>query len=120
MNRRDQFGHFQFALYYYELSDGEDTLQFSPSQFVDISAVETLKGAACYAHASQTPDRYYELQIRLRSSAECKVDSPGQRLSFRRHRIRTTYFKWQTSRLADVLTARGGPCEYVHHEYEFQ
>lgn len=62
MNRRDQFGHFQFALYYYELSDGEDTLQFSPSQFVDISAVETLKGAACYAHASQTPDRYYELQ----------------------------------------------------------
>src|SRR6478752_9884850 len=52
----------KFALYYYEVSDGEDTLQFSPNQFIDISAVETVKRAACYAHASQTPDRYYELQ----------------------------------------------------------
>jgi LmbE family N-acetylglucosaminyl deacetylase len=51
-----------FALYYYEVSDGEDTLQFSPNQFVDITATESLKRAACYAHASQTPDRYYELQ----------------------------------------------------------
>jgi len=51
-----------FALYYYEVSDGEDTLQFSPNQFVDITATEPLKRAACYAHASQTPDRYYELQ----------------------------------------------------------
>ena len=52
----------KFALYYYEVSDGEDTLQFSPNQFVDISAVERQKRVACYAHASQTPDRYYELQ----------------------------------------------------------
>jgi hypothetical protein len=29
---------------------------------VDISAVEPRKRAACYAHASQTPDRYYALQ----------------------------------------------------------
>ena len=51
-----------FAFYYYEVSDGEDTLQFAPTEFVDISETEPLKRAACYAHASQTPDRYYELQ----------------------------------------------------------
>jgi N-acetylglucosamine malate deacetylase 1 len=52
----------KFALYYYEVSDGEDTLQFSPNRYVDISATEPTKEAACYAHASQTPDRYYALQ----------------------------------------------------------
>jgi N-acetylglucosamine malate deacetylase 1 len=52
----------KFALYYYEVSDGEDTLQFSPTQFVDITEMEPLKRAACYAHASQTPDSYYKLQ----------------------------------------------------------
>jgi N-acetylglucosamine malate deacetylase 1 len=51
-----------FSLYYYEVSDGEDTLQFSPTHYIDISATEPLKRAACYAHASQTPDRYYALQ----------------------------------------------------------
>jgi len=52
----------RFALYYYEVSDGEDTLQFSPNRYVDITETEPLKKAACYAHASQTPDRYYALQ----------------------------------------------------------
>ena len=52
----------KFALYYYEVSDGEDTLQFSPTGYVDITATEPAKRAACYAHASQTPDRYYALQ----------------------------------------------------------
>lgn len=52
----------KFALYYYEVSNGEDTLQFSPTHYVDISATEPRKRDACYAHASQTPDRYYELQ----------------------------------------------------------
>lgn len=51
-----------FALYYYEVSDGEDTRQFQPTHYVDISAAEPRKRAACYAHASQTPDRFYELQ----------------------------------------------------------
>lgn len=50
------------ALYFYEVSDGEDTQMFRPSDYVDISAVESVKRAACYAHATQTPDRYYELQ----------------------------------------------------------
>jgi len=52
----------KFALYYYEVSSGEDTLQFSPNRYVDISETEPQKRASCYAHASQTPDRYYALQ----------------------------------------------------------
>jgi LmbE family N-acetylglucosaminyl deacetylase len=52
----------KFALYYYEVSDGEDTLQFAPNRWVDITATADVKKAACYAHASQTPDRYYALQ----------------------------------------------------------
>lgn len=52
----------RFALYYYEVSDGEDTLQFLPTHYVNISTTEGTKRAACYAHASQTPDRYYALQ----------------------------------------------------------
>jgi LmbE family N-acetylglucosaminyl deacetylase len=51
-----------FSLYYYEVSNGEDTLQFSPASYVDFSAFEPVKRAACYAHASQTPDRHYALQ----------------------------------------------------------
>jgi N-acetylglucosamine malate deacetylase 1 len=51
-----------FALYYYEVSDGEDTLQFAPTHYIDITAAEPAKRAACYAHLSQTPDRYYHLQ----------------------------------------------------------
>jgi LmbE family N-acetylglucosaminyl deacetylase len=52
----------KFALYYYEVSDGEDTMQFAPGIYVDITEVEALKRQACYAHASQSPDRYYEVQ----------------------------------------------------------
>jgi N-acetylglucosamine malate deacetylase 1 len=55
----------KFALYYYEVSSGEDTLMFSPTHYVDITAAEPKKRAACYAHASQTPDRYYALQSQV-------------------------------------------------------
>jgi len=51
-----------FALYYYEVSDGEDTVMFHPNEYVGITDVEPQKRAACYAHASQSPDRYYALQ----------------------------------------------------------
>jgi LmbE family N-acetylglucosaminyl deacetylase len=51
-----------FALYYYEVSNGEDTVQFSPTHYVDITATEQRKRLACYAHASQSPDKYYALQ----------------------------------------------------------
>ena len=53
----------RFALYYYEVSDGEDTNQFpAPTHYVDITEVADRKKAACYAHASQSPDFYYGLQ----------------------------------------------------------
>lgn len=53
----------RFALYYYEVSDGEDTTQFpAPTHYVDITDVADTKKAACYAHASQSPDFYYGLQ----------------------------------------------------------
>jgi LmbE family N-acetylglucosaminyl deacetylase len=55
----------KFAFYYYEVSNGEDTLMFTPTHYVDITAVESRKRAACYAHASQTPDRYYALQTQV-------------------------------------------------------
>ena len=52
----------RFALYFYEVSDGEDTVQFAPTHYVDITGTESRKRSACYAHASQAPDKYYALQ----------------------------------------------------------
>lgn len=53
----------RFALYYYEVSDGEDTMQFNaPTHYVDIAAVVDTKKSACYAHASQNPDFFYGVQ----------------------------------------------------------
>lgn len=51
-----------FGLYYYEVSDGEDTAMFTPTDFVDITTVEGEKRAACFAHQSQSPERFYGLQ----------------------------------------------------------
>jgi LmbE family N-acetylglucosaminyl deacetylase len=53
------------AFYYYEVSNGEDTLMFTPTEFVDITAVEPRKRLACYAHASQAPDKFYALQSQV-------------------------------------------------------
>jgi LmbE family N-acetylglucosaminyl deacetylase len=52
-----------FALYYYEVA--EDTTMFSPTEFVDISAVESRRRSACYAHTSQDPDRWYPKQVEI-------------------------------------------------------
>jgi len=51
-----------FALFYYEVSDGEDTVQFSPTIYVDISQTSEQKKSACFAHASQSPEKFYALQ----------------------------------------------------------
>jgi LmbE family N-acetylglucosaminyl deacetylase len=55
-----------FALYYYEV--GQDTMMFTPSDFVDITDVESRKREACYAHASQTPNYWYPLQVQVEKS----------------------------------------------------
>jgi LmbE family N-acetylglucosaminyl deacetylase len=51
------------ALYFYEVAD--DTMMFSPVDFVDISSVEADRHAACYAHASQQPEKWYPKQTEL-------------------------------------------------------
>lgn len=53
------------ALYYYEVAD--DTMMFSPAEYVDISApdVESRRRAACYAHGSQEPDKWYPRQVEI-------------------------------------------------------
>ena len=51
------------AFYYYGIA--EDTMMFTPTEFVDISAVEPRKREACYAHASQQPDKWYPLEQQI-------------------------------------------------------
>jgi N-acetylglucosamine malate deacetylase 1 len=53
----------RFALYYYEVA--EDTMMFSPGDYVDISSVESRRHAACYAHVSQQPDKWYPKQVEI-------------------------------------------------------
>lgn len=50
----------KFALYYYEVAD--DTMMFSPGEYVDISAVTSQRREACYAHTSQDPEKWYPRQ----------------------------------------------------------
>jgi LmbE family N-acetylglucosaminyl deacetylase len=50
----------KFALYYFEVMSGEQTSQFWPTHYVDITATEKLKRAACFAHVSQDPDDFYQ------------------------------------------------------------
>jgi len=44
-----------FELYYFEVNLGEQTQNFHPTDYVDITTTEPRKRAACYAHASQDP-----------------------------------------------------------------
>jgi len=53
----------KFALYYYEVA--EDTMMFAPADYVDISSVESRRHAACYAHVSQSPDKWYPKQVEI-------------------------------------------------------
>lgn len=83
----------KFALYYYEVSDGEDTMQFAPNRYVDITPMESRKKAACYAHASQTPDRYYELQ-----------DQVSRFRGLESGYMRAEAFVWQQQSPFDILS----------------
>ena len=73
-----------FAFYYYEVSNGEDTLMFSPTDYVNITDTEPRKRAACYAHASQSPDKYYALQSQV-SRFRGVESGKGQAEAFIRH-----------------------------------
>jgi N-acetylglucosamine malate deacetylase 1 len=53
----------QFELYFYEVDQGEQTSQFHPGHYVDITETEARKRAACYAHASQDPVKGFYAQF---------------------------------------------------------
>ena len=86
----------RFALYYYEVSSGEDTVQFSPTHYVDITATEPVKRQACYAHASQTPDRYYALQQHVTHMRGIE-SGHGQAEGFIRH-VQSPIFRFHSRR----------------------
>ncbi len=87
----------RFALYYYEVSDGEDTMQFNaPTHFVDVTSVVDIKKAACYAHASQNPDFFYSVQDTV---AAFRGLSSGYK--------RAEAFLMQTGSPSDVLAITG-------------
>jgi LmbE family N-acetylglucosaminyl deacetylase len=50
------------ALYYYEVSNGEDTVHFQPTSYADITKTVETKKKACFAHASQAPEKFYAMQ----------------------------------------------------------
>jgi LmbE family N-acetylglucosaminyl deacetylase len=54
-----------FALYYYEVSTGEETQHFRPTDYVDLAATEPRKRAACFAHVSQQPAKFYAEHERM-------------------------------------------------------
>ena len=70
------------ALYYYEVA--EDTMMFSPADYVDISSVESRRRAACYAHASQQPDKWYPEQVEITRARGIESGFP-QAEAFLRH-----------------------------------
>jgi len=72
----------RFALYYYEVA--EDTMMFSPGEYVDISSVKSRRRAACYAHASQQPDKWYPKQVEITRSRGAESGFP-QAEAFLRH-----------------------------------
>lgn len=55
-----------FDLYYFEVEQGQQTQQFQPTHYVDITRSESRKRAACYAHASQNPQGdFYKLHEKM-------------------------------------------------------
>lgn len=73
----------RFALYYYEVA--EDTSTFTPSDYVDISTVESRRRAACYSHTSQQPDKWYPKQVEITKFRGSESGFP-QAEAFLRHK----------------------------------
>lgn len=49
----------KFLLYYFEVLTGEQTQNFQPTDYVDITATEAIKRKACFTHESQGPVEMY-------------------------------------------------------------
>ncbi len=54
-----------FELYYYEVYTGEQTQNFNPTHYVDISSAENEKRKACFSHKSQNPQEIYDYHRRM-------------------------------------------------------
>jgi LmbE family N-acetylglucosaminyl deacetylase len=50
----------KFALYFFEVCTGEQTMVFRPTDFVDISDTQEQKKKAVYCHSSQDPPGIYQ------------------------------------------------------------
>lgn len=48
-----------FDIYYFEVNSGAQTMQFSPTDYTDITTVADKKKKALYQHKSQNPDDIY-------------------------------------------------------------
>jgi len=48
-----------FQLYYYEVNTGSETLDFAPTDYVDITSVRDRKKTAMFAHKTQSPEEVY-------------------------------------------------------------
>jgi len=53
-------GNRTFELYYYEVNTGSETLDFAPTDYVDITAVRNRKKEALLAHQTQSPEEVYD------------------------------------------------------------
>jgi LmbE family N-acetylglucosaminyl deacetylase len=49
----------RYPLFYFEVDTGAQTSHFWPTHYVDITATEARKRAACFTHASQNPEGFY-------------------------------------------------------------
>jgi len=50
----------KFHLYFYEVNTGSETMSFSPTDYVDITAVRDIKKAMMFAHVTQGPQEVYD------------------------------------------------------------
>lgn len=48
-----------FAVYFFEVNSGSQTMQFTPTDYIDITTVAAQKKKALYKHSSQNPDDIY-------------------------------------------------------------
>jgi N-acetylglucosamine malate deacetylase 1 len=55
----------RYGLFYAEAMTGAQTQDFTPTHYVDISALEPRKRQACFAHASQSPAEFYAHHERM-------------------------------------------------------
>lgn len=66
----------KYTLVYFEVMSGEQTQQFSPNFYVDLTETWEKKKEACFVHASQQPAEFYayheEMELFRGREHQCK------------------------------------------------